>query len=644
MTSINILSISDLIVLFSKQKYFNRWIVLFIDLFFSVLSTFLVFATLGNILKINLTVYEFIYIILFAILCSTISFLSCQTYKGVIRHSTFTETGRIAIASFVKVAFMMILLSLFISALSFLQVFLGGLLDLFLTFFILTIFRAILIIMYSMIVRSVATNSEKLLIYRDEDAVATSPEISLWKQSDNYQIEGYIRIGNRSKIRIGGCPVYSVKNQMEFNGLINRKGINAILFTDYHAVKQESERLIRFCEKKKVRMLILPSVDELRGGTINLRNLPEVRIEDLLGRDEININLKEIANELRGKIVLVTGAAGSIGSELCRQLCTLGLKQLILFDSAETPMHTIRLELEDHFPDVVFTPIMGDVRMLARVESVFKNYHPQYVFHAAAYKHVPLMEENPCEAVHTNVQGTRNVADMSVKYDTDKFIMISTDKAVNPTNVMGASKRLAEIYVQSLSIAISKGLHPGKTRFITTRFGNVLGSNGSVIPRFREQLAKGGPLTVTHPDIIRYFMTIPEACRLVLEAAFMGKGNEIFIFDMGTPVKIADLARRMIELAGLIPDKDIEIKYTGLRPGEKLYEELLATKENTLPTNNNKIFHAKVREYDYNDISTIVTHLVCLAIRVEKLETVKVMKGIVPEFVSKNSEYEKLDK
>lgn len=644
MASINILKINDFIILFSKQKYFNRWIIFFIDLFFSILSTFLVFATLGNILKISLPVHEFIYINLFSILCSTICFLSCQTYKGVIRHSTFTETGRIAIASFVKAALMIVALSCFIHSLSFLQVFLGGLLDLFLTFFILTIFRAVLIIMYSMIVKSVASNNERLLIYREEDAVSNSPATSLWKQSDNYQVEGYIRIGKRSKIRIGGCPVYSVRNQLEFNGLVNRKGIKAVLFTDYHAVKAESERLVRYCERKKVRMLMLPTVDELKGGVVNLRNLPEVRIEDLLGRDEININLKEIADELNGKVVMVTGAAGSIGSELCRQLCTFGLKQLILFDSAETPMHTIRLELADRFPDVVFTPIMGDVRMLARVESVFKTFHPQYVFHAAAYKHVPLMEENPCEAVHTNVQGTRNMADMSVKYGADKFIMISTDKAVNPTNVMGASKRLAEIYVQSLSIAISKGLHPGKTRFITTRFGNVLGSNGSVIPRFREQLAKGGPLTVTHPDIIRYFMTIPEACRLVLEAAFMGKGNEIFVFDMGTPVKIADLARRMIELAGLIPEKDIEIKYTGLRPGEKLYEELLATKENTLPTNNAKIFRAKVREYDFMDISILITRLVDLSIRVEKLEAVKVMKSIVPEFISKNSEYEKLDK
>ena len=638
------LKINDFIILFSKQKYFNRWVIFFIDLFFSVLSTFLVFATLGNILKISLPVREFIYINLFSILCSTICFLSCQTYKGVIRYSTFAETGRIAIASFVKATLMIVALSCFIHSLSFLQIFLGGLLDLFLTFFILTTFRALLIMMYSMIVRSIASNNEKLLIYREEDTSSSSSVISLWKQSDSCQIGGYIRIGERSKIRIGGYPVYSVKNQMEFNALVDRKGIKTILFTDYHVVKAESERLVRYCEKKKIRMLVFSAMNELKSRTVNLHNLPEIRIEDLLGRDEININLKKIAGELKGKVTLVTGAAGSIGSELCRQLCKLGLKQLILFDSAETPMHTLRLELEDRYPEVVFTPIMGDVRMLARVESVFKRFHPQYVFHAAAYKHVPLMEENPCEAVHTNVQGTCNMADMSVKYDVDKFIMISTDKAVNPTNVMGASKRLAEIYVQSLSIAIRDGLQVGTTRFITTRFGNVLGSNGSVIPRFRDQLAKGGPLTVTHPDIIRYFMTIPEACRLVLEAAFMGEGNEIFVFDMGTPVKIADLARRMIELVGLIPDKDIEIKYTGLRPGEKLYEELLATKENTLPTINAKIFRAKVREYDFAEISAGIDHLIDLAIQVEKLETVKMMKSIVPEFISRNSEYEKLDK
>ena len=390
-------------------------------------------------------------------------------------------------------------------------------------------------------------------------------------------------------------------------------------------------------------MLLLPAPDELQGGKVKQRNLAEVRIEDLLGREEIKINMNNIVSSLKGKSVLVTGAAGSIGSELCRQLCAFEVKDLVLFDSAETPMHNIRLELEERFPKVKIHPVVGDVRMVERMDSIFNEYRPLYVFHAAAYKHVPLMEENPCEAVYTNVYGTFNVANIAVKYGVEKFVMISTDKAVNPTNVMGASKRLAEIYVQSLSTAISKGLHEGKTRFITTRFGNVLGSNGSVIPRFKEQLMRGGPLTVTHPDIIRYFMTMSEACKLVLEAGVMGNGNEIFVFDMGTPVKIADLARRMIELAGLVPDKDIKIEYTGLRPGEKLYEELLATKENTLPTFNEKIFRAKVREYEFSEISRSIKHLTELAIAVKRIETVREMKRIVPEFKSKNSVYETLD-
>ena len=317
---------------------------------------------------------------------------------------------------------------------------------------------------------------------------------------------------------------------------------------------------------------------------------------------------------------------------------------MVLIDQAETPLHDVRLMMARGWPDIESYTVVSDICVRERMEELFEEHRPDYVFHAGAYKHVPMMENNPGESVRNNVEGTRIIADLAVKYRAKKFVMVSTDKAVNPTNVMGASKRLAEIYVQSLSLAINQGNTPGKTQFITTRFGNVLGSNGSVIPRFREQLAKGGPLTVTHPDIIRYFMTIPEACRLVLEAAFMGKGGEIFVFDMGTPVKIADLARRMIELSGLVPDKDIEIKYTGLRPGEKLYEELLATKENTLPTENQKIYRAKVREYDYKEVDYAIDQLTELAIRVEKMEMVKMMKQIVPEFKSKNSEYEKLDK
>ena len=639
------MKINDLLLRLTKEKYLNRWIIFFVALFLSVLSASTSLALVSYILDWNYTDQIILTVFLASLFCSTASFLVCQTYKGIIRHSAFTETGRIAMSSSLKVATILPVLLFTTGLLSFRGFLLGSVVDFFLTFFILTIFRAFLITLYTFMVSSIASNrKDKLFIFGHEDSSPALLNDSFLRENSSYQVEGFLRFGQRVSMRIRLYKVHFITDQGEFSRWVNRYNIKAILFTDYKAVKEESERLVRFCEKEKVRMLLVPSLDELKGGKLKMRPLPEVRIEDLLGREEIRINMEEIAGSLKGKVVLVTGAAGSIGSELCRQLCHFGLKQLVLFDSAETPMHNIRLELEEKFPDVEFTPVMGDIRMIHRVESIYQRFRPHIVFHAAAYKHVPLMEENPCEAVHTNVYGTRNVADMAVKYDVDKFIMVSTDKAVNPTNVMGASKRLAEMYVQSLSIAISKGRQSGKTRFITTRFGNVLGSNGSVIPRFREQLAKGGPLTVTHPDIIRYFMTIPEACRLVLEAAFMGKGNEIFVFDMGTPVKIANLARRMIELAGLVPGEDIEIKYTGLRPGEKLYEELLATKENTLPTENEKIYRAQVREYDYEDICTVMSPLIDLAIKVDKMGTVRMMKGIVPEFKSKNSVYEALDK
>lgn len=639
------MKINYLLSRLTREKYINRWVILLIDLFLSVFSTVTSLALISYILDCDYSNQTVFSVFLASVCCSLVSFFICQTYKGIIRHSAFTETGRIAMASSLKGAIILPTLFLITDVFTFRGFLLGSIIDFFLTFFILTIFRVFLITAYTFVVSSMTSRSkDKIFIFGYDKSYPSLLNEAFLRENSSYQVEGFLRFGTRISMRIGHYKVYFISDQAEFNRLMNRYNIKAILFTDYKVVKEESERLVRFCEKKKIRMLLLPSVDELRGGKIQLHSLPEVRVEDLLGREEIRINMTEIANSLKGKVVLVTGAAGSIGSELCRQLCRFGLKQLVLFDSAETPMHNIRLELEEKFPDVEFVPVMGDVRMIHRVESVYQRFHPQIVFHAAAYKHVPLMEENPCEAVHTNVYGTRNVADMAVKYGVEKFVMVSTDKAVNPTNVMGASKRLAEMYVQSLSVAISKGRYPGKTRFITTRFGNVLGSNGSVIPRFREQLAKGGPLTVTHPDIIRYFMTIPEACRLVLEAAFMGKGNEIFVFDMGTPVKIADLARRMIELAGLVPGKDIEIKYTGLRPGEKLYEELLATKENTLPTENEKIFRAQVREYDYEDICTVITPLIDLAVRVDKMGTVRMMKGIVPEFKSKNSVYEALDK
>lgn len=625
-----------------RAKLVNPWVVFASDLAFAVVSTFL---SLMFVTYVNGITFEagFIWNITgLSVLFGAFSILTCKTYRGVIRHSTIVETGRIVLTSLLKSALLFITVIVVEREFSIHILIFAAVIDLLLTFFIYTLFRVSLIVFYHMVSSSQGIHQENMLIYTGGRRYISLTG-ALFSKLGAYSIIGYVRIGENGVMRSGIYPEYSVRDFDDLSRLVAARKVNCLLFVDKLDVDDEQERLVRYCERLKLRMLLLPSVDEIIDGKRTYRHLPEVRIEDLLGRDEIKINMDEISSALKDKVVMVTGAAGSIGSELCRQLCTFGLKELVLFDSAETPMHNIRLELQDKFPQVNFIPMIGDVRNKSRLEFTFNSYHPQVVFHAAAYKHVPLMEENPCEAVRTNVYGTRNLADAAVKYGVERFVMISTDKAVNPTNVMGASKRMAEIYVQSLSIAISKGEIKGKTKFITTRFGNVLGSNGSVIPRFREQLLNGGPLTVTHPDIIRYFMTIPEACRLVLEAAIMGQGNEIFVFDMGTPVKIADLARRMIELAGLIPGKDIDIVYTGLRPGEKLYEELLATKENTLSTSNEKIFRAHVREYNYPDIASAITALSDIALTMNRMETVKLMKKIIPEFRSKNSEYEILD-
>lgn len=626
-----------------QLKYVNRWVIFCLDLFIAWVASLLTLLLVKFVYEgLTVTPQLLCTLSIASIGAAAIGFALLKTYKNIIRHSAFTEVGRLAVASFLK----SVLLCLFLGVWHFFPVdviLLGGIFDFGATFILLSISRVLMITTYRYLVYNMNPNRDKALIYYGSQSAEDTGLASLIQEQGKYKIRGFIQMERAGKYRLNGLTVFSVETEEEFNRLCANIPFTTLIFPNKKAVQYEKDRLVRYCSHNRIKMLVLPPLDVLGKEKNRLKALPEIRIEDLLGRDEIKINLDEIRESLKGKVVMVTGAAGSIGSELCRQLCTFGLKELILFDSAETPMHNIRLELEEKFPQVHFEPVMGDIRMADRVESVFSRFRPQYVFHAAAYKHVPLMEENPCEAVHTNVYGTRLVANMAVKYEVEKFIMISTDKAVNPTNVMGASKRLAEIYVQSLSIAISKGEMPGKTRFITTRFGNVLGSNGSVIPRFREQLAKGGPLTVTHPDIIRYFMTIPEACRLVLEAAFMGKGNEIFVFDMGSPVKIADLARRMIELSGLKVGEDIDIIYTGLRPGEKLYEELLATKENTLPTDNTQIYRAQVREYDYHQVDQAIDELTELAIRVQKMDTVRMMKQIVPEFKSKNSIYEQLD-
>ena len=369
--------------------------------------------------------------------------------------------------------------------------------------------------------------------------------------------------------------------------------------------------------------------------------LKEVSIEDLLPRDEIKVDLKSVADTLHGKCVMVTGSAGSIGSEIVKQICKFGPREMVLIDSAETPQHDIRLMMAKRFPGIKAETIVTTICSHSRMENIFKTYRPEYVFHAAAYKHVPMMENNPCESIMNNVYGTKVLADLSVKYGVKKFVMISTDKAVNPTNVMCCSKRICEIYVQSLNKAIISGEVKGETQFVTTRFGNVLGSNGSVIPLFKKQIQAGGPVTVTDPNIIRFFMLIPEACELVLEAGVKGNGGEIFVFDMGKPVKIADLAQRMINLSGA---KNVHIKYTGLRAGEKLYEEVLNDAESTKPSFHDKIRIAQVREYDYEKVNNDIENLVEISKQYDDMATVKKMKDIVPEFKSNNSVYEQLDK
>ena len=564
-----------------------------------------------------------------------------RTYRIIIRHSTIKEFGL-----FVLVALFKQFMSGFVYGLLYgfaLNVLMLMMVDFFLTFCAFFLVRISMTLVYEAIKGRLDHRKEcqNVLIYGvSEKSVSI---ISRLANSPHYKIVGFVQFGNQSVSHIiSEIKVYYVGSEDAFKQVVSDLGADALLFAYEDDVRLESDRLIRYAIDANVKTLVAPSIDEMVDGKLNYK-LRNIEIEDLLMREEIKISMDEIVENFQGKTVMVTGAAGSIGSELCRQLATFGVKELVLFDNAETPMHNLRLEFDEKFPGVKYTPIIGDVRLPARLDYAFRKHRPQVVFHAAAYKHVPLMEENPCEAVLVNVAGSRNVADKCLEYDVEKMVMVSTDKAVNPTNIMGCTKRLAEIYVQSMGLAMDQGKKAGKTRFVTTRFGNVLGSNGSVIPRFREQIAKGGPVTVTHPEITRFFMTIPEACRLVMEAATMSTGNQIFVFDMGESVKIDDLARRMIRLAGFTPDKDIMVAYSGLRPGEKLYEEVLSNHENTLPTNHSRIRIAKVREYDYADALAGVNELERLSREVEINDMVRLMKGIVPEFISKNSQFEKFD-
>lgn len=576
---------------------------------------------------------------------SWIAFLLLQTHKSIIRHSTLRELARLSVAVVFKGIWIAVLLASGIAGPTFPGVWITLLFDVLLTLSALIVMRVLMVVLYDLLKssRQKRLNCSRILIYGTGDKGVSL--VTQLQNSHEYQVVGFLTYGKTLKNHmLADLPVYYFETEENVRYLQSHKDIDAILFAHTREAREEQERLIHFCTDCGLKVLIAPSIDEVVDGKVQRQAIREIKIEDLLGREEIKISMNEIIANFRGKTIMVTGAAGSIGSELCRQLATFGVKELVLFDNSETPMHNIRLELEDRFPDLKFIPVIGDVRMIPRLDYAFRTYRPQVVFHAAAYKHVPLMEENPCEAVLANVAGSRNVADKCIEYDVEKMVMISTDKAVNPTNIMGCTKRLAEIYVQSLGLAIEAGKVKGKTKFVTTRFGNVLGSNGSVIPRFREQIAKGGPVTVTHPDITRFFMTIPEACRLVMEAATMATGTQIFVFDMGKSVKIAHLAKRMIELAGLEVDKDIKIEYTGLRPGEKLYEEVLSNTENTLPTSHDRIRIAKVREYDYVDALKAAQELEKLSRAVIIPDMVRLMKKVVPEFKSRNSRFEIYDK
>ena len=626
-----------------SSRYLSYWAVLAADVLVSVLSTFIACLAMRHYLGVYLLAGDILLITMLSLAMSLVAFLSFSTYRNIIRHSNLREVGYLGLSALFKVLLLLVLMLLFWNFLFGDRLWIAAGLDFFLTFTGLIGLRIVMIAVYDLALQRVSIRMRKYILIYGLGDVSASVEARL-KSDKKYYVRGFcVHSDKLKRFRLAGLPVYFLRNEEEFTEVIRSRNIQGILFPNYKSVQDEKERVIRYCEKRGIQVLIVPPVGEFSGSTGGMKSeVRPIEIEDLLEREEININLDEVMNELKGKTVLVTGAAGSIGSEICRQVATMGLQRLVLFDIAETPMHNIRLELEEKYPYLKLIPVIGDVRVKERVNKLFEQYTPQVVFHAAAYKHVPLMEENPCEAIQVNVRGSINIAEAALRYCAEKMIMISTDKAVNPTNIMGASKRLAEIFIQSLGLHIAKGNTAGRTRYITTRFGNVLGSNGSVVPRFREQIEKGGPVTVTHPEITRFFMTIPEACRLVLEAATMGNDSEIFVFDMGTPIKIRELARRMIEFAGYQPDTEIKIQYTGLRPGEKLYEELLSDEENTLPTQHPKIRVAQARTYEFEQFSLAVEPLIKASRQVDIPAVVKAVRRLVPEYKAQNSWLEKV--
>ncbi|OFX23611.1 MAG: polysaccharide biosynthesis protein [Bacteroidetes bacterium GWA2_31_9] len=617
------------------RKNTPSWVILLIDTFIVLFSIILAYMLRFNFSIPETDLQSLKYVIPTVIIARIISFIIGKTYSGIVRFTSTEDAERIFItilSGSVLFALYNVVSYYFINATFFIP-FSIIIIDFISSIFVLIAFRMFVKFIYYELNTA---NKEKnnIVIYgTGETALATKRTL----ESDHefkYKIVALIDNTNRNKgKKLEGISILHV-DRLEY--LFTKHSVSKLIIAKKHLGKTRKKDVIEICLNHNVEVLDVPPIENWINGELSLNQIKTVKIEDLLERSPIKLDVKEIGNIILNSTVLVTGAAGSIGSEIVRQLTSFNPKSIILFDKAESELYDLELELLEQWNFKNYEAVIGNVTDKSRVEEIISKFKPSIVFHAAAYKHVPMMENNPSEAIKTNVYGTKVVADLANKYNIVKFVMISTDKAVNPTNIMGASKRIAEIYIQSLNQC-------SETAFITTRFGNVLGSNGSVIPRFKKQIEAGGPVTITHPEITRFFMTIPEACQLVLEAGAMGKGGEVYIFDMGRPVKIVDLAKKMIKLSGLTLGTDIKIEFTGLRPGEKLYEELLNINENNLPTHHKKIMIAKVAEYKHDDVNIDVEELVSLTKSPDCIEIVRKMKNIVPEFKSKNSVYEALD-
>ena len=623
--------------MFKKINIVPRWIIFLLDIWVTFFSFLLAFVIKQNLEFRGISWEPFFNTFVLLFIVNVLVFTSIKTYSGIVRYTGIQDAVRIAI-SIAMSALILFLVSQF--SLKYINTFVldNVIIILYASFSFLSLisYRIGVKFLFSY-AKNYKMKKKTVVIFGAGEAGVATKRVLEHDTNNNIHLLAFIDDDRKKTNKVlDGVPIVSFA---EFGELLKNNEVDELVIASFTISTKRKNEVVDFCLNHDILVLNVPPYNKWNEGKFNSKQLQNIKIEDLLERDPIVINNNQIRTQIKGKRVLVTGAAGSIGSEIVRQLLAYHPELIILCDQAETPLHSLELELQERKTNVNCIPYLADITNEQRMEDMFTQFQPQYVYHAAAYKHVPMMELCPSEAVKNNVLGTKLIADLSVKHYVERFVMVSTDKAVNPTNVMGASKRLAEIYVQGLSKEIANS-----TKFITTRFGNVLGSNGSVINRFKDQILKGGPVTVTHPNITRYFMTIPEACQLVLEAGSMGNGGEIFVFDMGEPVTIADLAKKMIRLFGYIPNIDIDITYSGLRPGEKLYEELLSDAENTLKTYHEKIMIAKVREVALQDIEAKFNQFRKLVNSSEnENELVALMKALVPEFISNNSVFESLD-